>query len=73
MGVRMDRLRGKLCPLDSKVEDHTHVLKNCYFAAFTFDTVRKAFGLAQGEEGGAVEPSRLLGITFCFHRNVPRG
>ena len=38
---------------------HTHALKNCYFAAFTFDTVRKAFGLAPGE-GGAVEPSRLL-------------
>ena len=57
--VRMERLGGKLCPQCGRVEDHAHTLKRCYFSAFMFDTVRKAFGLAQGV-GAAVEPSRLL-------------
>ena len=59
VGARMERLGGKLCPQCGRVEDHAHTLKRCYFSAFMFDTVRKAFGLAQGG-GGAVEPSRLL-------------
>ena len=59
VGVRMERLGGKLCPQCGRVEDHAHTPKRCYFSAFMFDTVRKAFGLAQGV-GGAVEPSRLL-------------
>jgi hypothetical protein len=45
--------------MDGRLEDHRHVLKNCYFSGFMFDTVRKAFGLVQ-REGGALEPSRLL-------------
>ena len=40
--------------------DHEHVLRHCCFSAFSFDTVRKAFGVVQREGGGAVEPSRLL-------------
>ena len=36
-----------------------YVLKNCYFSAFMFDTVRKAFGLVEWE-GRRLEPSRLL-------------
>ena len=59
VGVRMERLGGKLCPQCGRVEDHAHTLKRCYFSAFMFDMVRKAFGLAQGV-GVAVEPSRLL-------------
>ena len=43
---------GKLCPQCGRVEDHAHTLKRCYFSAFMFDTVRKAFGLAQGGGGG---------------------
>ena len=50
---------GKLSLLDGKVEDHAHVLKNCYFSAFMFDMVRKAFGLVSWE-GATLEPSRLL-------------
>ena len=30
---------GKLCPLDSKVEDNAHVFRHCFFSAFMFDTV----------------------------------
>ena len=59
VGVRQERLGGNLCPMDGRLEDHRHVLKNCYFSGFMFDTVRKAFGLVQ-REGGALEPSRLL-------------
>ena len=59
VGVRMERLGGELCPQCGRVEDHAHTLKRCYFSAFMFDTVRKAFGVAQGV-GAAVEPSRLL-------------
>ena len=59
--VRMERLGEKQCPLDGKVEveDHAHVLKNCDFSVFTFDTVRKAFRLVEWE-GRRLEPSRLL-------------
>ena len=50
MRVRHERMGGGyLCPLDDSVEDHLNVLKQCLFLAFMFDTVRKAFGLAQGE------------------------
>ena len=59
LGVRMERLGGKFCPLDGRVTDHAHVLKNCSFSAFGFDTVRKAVGLVD-REGTKVEPSRLL-------------
>ena len=48
-----------MCPLDGRVEDHSHVLKRCYFSAFMPDTVRNALGLVQGG-GQSVEPSRLL-------------
>ena len=41
MGIQMKILGVKLCPLDAKVEDHSHVLKHCYFSA-----LQKAFGLA---------------------------
>ena len=59
LGTRMDRLGGKLCPLDGRVEDHEHVFCHCMFGAFMQSTVRKAFGLV--ESGGVqVEPSRLL-------------
>ena len=51
VGARMERLGGKLCPQCGRVEDHAHTLKRCYFSAFMFDTVRKAFGLAQGGGG----------------------
>ena len=46
VGVRMERLGGKLCPQCGRVEDHAHTLKRCYFSAFMFDTVGKAFGVA---------------------------
>ena len=58
----MERLGGKLCPLDCRVEDHEHVFRNCFFSNFMFDTVRRAFGVVQGLLG-VVEPSRLL----CDH------
>ena len=53
------RVGSKLCPLCHKHEDHEHVLWHCFFSAFSFDTVRKAFGVVQ-REGGGIEPSRLL-------------
>ena len=59
VGTRMERLGGKLCPLDCRVEDHEHVFRNCFFSNFMFDTVRRAFGVVQGPSGVA-EPSRLL-------------
>ena len=59
VGTRMERLGGKLCPLDSKVETHEHVFRHCFFSSFLFDTVRRAFGLVP-TPSGAVEPSRLL-------------
>ena len=59
VGVRQERMGGKMCPLDGRVEDHQHVLKRCFFSGFMFDTVRKAFGLVSWE-GGSMEPSRLL-------------
>ena len=59
LGTRMERLGGKLCPLDNKVEDHEHVFRHCFFCNFMFDTVRRAFGLVESEQG-RVEPSRLL-------------
>ena len=40
------------------MEDHAHVLKNCCFSAFMFDTVRKAFVLVDWV-GTKLEPSRL--------------
>ena len=55
----MERLGGKLCPLDSKVETHEHVFKHYFFSPFLFDTVRRAFGLVP-TPSGVVEPSRLL-------------
>ena len=59
LGTRMERLGGKLCPLDGRVEDHEHVSRHCMFGAFMQSTVRKAFGLV--DSGGVkVEPSRLL-------------
>ena len=59
IGSRMgQRVGSALCPLCSRLEDHTHVLCHCRFSAFVLDTVRKAFGLVQSE--GCVEPSRLL-------------
>ena len=59
VGTRMERLGGKLCPLDCRVEDHEHVFRNCLFSNFMFDTVRRAFRVVQGPSG-VVEPSRLL-------------
>ena len=59
VGVRQERMGGKMCPLDGRVEDHQHVLKRCFFLGFMFDTVRKAFVLVPWE-GGSMEPSRLL-------------
>ena len=59
LGTRMERLGGKLCPLDGRVEDHEHVFRHCMFSAFMQSTVRKAFGMV--DAGGVkVEPSRLL-------------
>ena len=59
LGTRMERLGGKLCLLDGRVEDHEHVFRHCMFSAFMQSTVRKAFGMV--ESGGVkVEPSRLL-------------
>ena len=68
--VRMERLGGEFCPLDGKVEDHAHVLKKCYFPAFTFDTVQKAFGLAQGPGGGVLRAMRAL--CTKFYRTIPK-
>ena len=65
VGVRQERLGGNLCPLDGRVEDHRHVLKNCYFSGFMFDTVRKAFGLVQREGGGAGTESPPAGRTLA--------
>ena len=31
LGTRMERLGGKLCPLDGRAEDHEHVLRHCMF------------------------------------------
>ena len=59
VGTRMERLGGKVCSLDSKVETHEHVLRHYVFSPFLFDTVRRAFGLVPTPSGG-VEPSRLL-------------
>ena len=59
VGTRMERLGGKLCPLDSRVETHEHVFRHCFFRPFLFDTVRRAFGLVP-TPSGVVEPSRLL-------------
>ena len=55
----MQRLGGEPCLQCGWVEDRAHKPKRCYFSAFMFDTVRKAFGSAQGL-GSSVEPSRLL-------------
>ena len=55
----MERLGGKLCPLDSRVDTHEHVFRHCFFSPFLFDTVRRAFGLVP-TPSGVVEPSQLL-------------
>ena len=59
LGTRMERLGGKLCPLDGRVEDHEHVFRHCMLSAFMQSTLRKAFGMVEAG-GGKVEPSRLL-------------
>ena len=59
VGTHMERMGGKLCPLDCRVEDHAHVFRHCFLSAFMFDTIRWAFGLVT-HDGGTVEPSRLL-------------
>ena len=59
MGTCMERLGGKLCPLDCKVEDYEHGFRHCFLGAFMFDTVRCAFGLLQ-TRAWLVEPSRVL-------------
>ena len=59
VGVHMEQLGGPNCPLDGRVEGHTHVLKNCFFSSFLFDNVRRAFGLAEWGDR-KVEPSRML-------------
>ena len=59
LATRMERMGGKLCSLDSNVEDHAHVFRHCFVSPFMFDTVRWAFGLAVSD-GKAVEPSRFL-------------
>ena len=59
VGTRMERLGGKLCPLDSNVETHEHVFRHCFFSSFLFDTVRRAFGLVPAPSR-AMEPCRLL-------------
>ena len=67
-GMRMERLGGKLCPLDSKVENHEHVFRHCFFSALMADTVQLAFGVVVAE-GGHVELSQstrdspLLSLT----------
>ena len=69
VGATMERLGGKLCPQCGRVEDHAHTLKRCYFSAFMFDTVRKAFGLARGGVGlGWVKasPGRLPTVRAAF-------
>ena len=45
--------------MNGRVEDHAHVLKNCFFSPFVLATARRAFGLAQ-MGGRQIEPSRLL-------------
>ena len=55
----MERVGGKLCPLDGWVENHEHVLRHCLFSPLLFDTVRQALGLvALGSRWG--ELSRPL-------------
>ena len=48
----MERLGGKLRPVDCKVEDHKHIFRHCFFNMFMFDTVHRAFG----GSGGGVGP-----------------
>ena len=52
LGTRMERLGGKLCPLDGRVEDHEHVFRHCMFSVFMQSTVRKAFGMVEAGGGG---------------------
>ena len=72
VGTRMERLGGKLCPLDSRVEDHEHVFRHCFFGAFMFDTVNRAFGLLQSPTG-AVEPSRVLKAHTLLSLTMTQG
>ena len=59
VGTRMERLGGKLCLLDGRVESHEHVFRHCMFSTFMQSTVRKAFRMV--DAGGVkVERSRLL-------------
>ena len=45
VGVRVERMEGKLCPMDGSVETHERVLSHCQFSAVLFGTMRNAFGL----------------------------
>ena len=56
VGVQMERLGGKLCPMDGRVENHIHVLRHCWFSPVMHDTVREAFGLVEASDR-KVEPS----------------
>ena len=69
LGTRMERLGGKLCPLDGRVEDHKHVFRHCMFSAFIQSTVRKALGLvvSGGGEGGTEPPAERLLIAFYYN------
>ena len=72
LGTRMERLGGKLCPLDGRVEDHEHVFRHCMFSVFMQSTVRKAFGMVEaggGGEGGAEPLAERL--PSAFHYNHP--
>ena len=59
LGTRIERLGGKLCTLDGRMEDHEHAFRHCMFRAFMQSAVRKAFRLV--DFGGVkLDPSRLL-------------
>ena len=59
IGQTGEQMVSKLCALDGWVENHAHVLKNCFFSMIRFDTVRQAFRLVNAGMC-QVEPSRLL-------------
>ena len=63
VGVRQERMGGKLCPLDGWVETHALVPKDHFSSSPMFHTVRRAFGLV------SMGPSRSS-LDACCWSNI---